>query len=60
MRVDEVDRVRLEPGVRERRAHAQDHVPAIGARRGQVVRVGGDAAPQVLAEDCRAALLGVR
>mmetsp|Transcript_2420 Transcript_2420/g.10692 ORF Transcript_2420/g.10692 Transcript_2420/m.10692 type:complete len:346 (+) Transcript_2420:229-1266(+) len=60
VRVDEVHRVRLEPGVRQRRAHAQDHVPAVGARRGQVVRVCRDAAAEVLAEDRRAALLGVR
>mmetsp|Transcript_10103 Transcript_10103/g.39451 ORF Transcript_10103/g.39451 Transcript_10103/m.39451 type:complete len:395 (+) Transcript_10103:228-1412(+) len=59
VRVDEVHRVRLEPGVRQRRAHAQDHVPAVGARRGQVVRVCRDAAAEVLAEDRRAALLGV-
>ena len=37
----------------------RDHVPAVGARRGQVVRVCRDAAAEVLAEDRRAALLGV-
>ena len=49
VRVDEVHLRRLEARVGERAAHAQDDVTPVRPGRGEVVRVGGDAAAEVLA-----------